>query len=197
MYFKPTGSVIQLMDGRIFKRNQKNLWEDINSGVTITEQQLNFMVSSASFSSDASSGGGSSRRTTAPAQLTSTSLSAPFDDILEVYESTVTGTNRTVVVTDAGPVTLTVNFEAGGLYSGATIMAYKNDTTQVMNFRTPTGTASPSPRTLTETFANGDQLHFRVSKGANSNPADYDATIEKTAPGSTEVLDTFNVSYAS
>lgn len=150
------------------------------------------MVTSAAFSADAS--GGSSRRTTAPAQLTSTSLSAPFDDILEVYESTLTGTNRTVVVTGDGPVTLTVNFEAGGLYSGSIFRAFKNDTTQVMSMRV-NGIASPSPITLSETFANGDQLKFQVTKGANSSPTDYDVTIEKTAPGSTEVLDTFNVSY--
>jgi hypothetical protein len=189
--FRPTGNMFRLMDGRTFKRNQKNLWEDVNSGVLLTEQQLGLIATSASFSADASGGG--SRKITTPAGP-STSLSTPFDDIVEVPSSIVTGTNRTIVTTD-GSVTLTVNFEAGGLYSGSTIIAYKNDTTQVMNFRTPNGTASPSPRTLTETFANGDQLKFEVSKGANTNPTDYDVTIQKTAPGSTEVLDTFNVSY--
>ena len=70
--FRPTGSVIQLMDGRVFKRNQKNLWEDINTGVTITEQQLGTMISSANFSSDASGGGRTNRKNTFVPDYTAT-----------------------------------------------------------------------------------------------------------------------------
>ena len=198
MFYLPPGSMMQLMDGRVLHKDTKtNLWHD-NMGVPITEQQLQFMVSFPSFSEDPSGGGDSPVVAEAPAEppaeLTSVSLSAPFDDILEVYESTVTGTNRTVVVTGDGPVTLTVNFEAGGLYSGGIFRAFKNDTTQVMSMRA-SGIASPSPITLSETFANGDQLKFQVTKGANNNETDFDVTISKTAPGSTDVLDTFRVYY--
>ena len=186
MLFKPTGSVIQLMDGRIFKKNQKNqnLWENINSGVMITEQQLNLMITSASFSADAS-GGGNTRRESAPAEVV-VSLSAPFDDIVATSSPTENA-NRTITTT--APVTLRLTF-AGGTYSSSAFRVSKNDT-QFKNIRI--STSLPSPVTLTETFANGDQLKFQVSYSTQALN-NFDVTIEKIAPGSVQVVDTFNVS---
>ena len=185
LMFRPTGSVIQLMDGRVFKRNQKNLWEDINTGVTITEQQLNLMVSSASFSSDASGGGRTNRKSSAPTDVV-VSLNAPFDDIFGTIRNTFTP-NRTIITT--APVTLRLTF-AAGTYDTSSIDVYKNDT-QFRNIRI--GGSPPSPVTLSETFANGDQLKFKVD-WANAAEKNFNVTIEKIEPGSVQVVDTFNVS---
>ena len=189
--FRPTGTVVQLMDGRVFKRNQKNLWEDINTGVAINEQQLGMMISSASFSSDAS-GGGSRRASSAPSEQTS--LSAPFDDIVIVTDNTHTfNANRTLVIT-GDPATLRITFASVGTYGNATVKAYKNDV-EINSIRV--GFSSQGlVTTLTGTFASGDQLKFSgfVPSGY-STPLNFDVTLEKTAPGSTDVLDVFNVSF--
>ena len=170
------------MDGRVFKRNQTNLWEDINTGVMINEQQLNLMVTSAAFSADASGGG--SRRTTAPTDVVS--LNAPFDDIFATIRNTFTP-NRTIITT--APVTLRLTF-AAGTYESSSIDVYKNDT-QFRNIRI--STSPPSPVTLSETFANGDQLKFKVDWSTTAE-RNFDVTIEKIEPGSVQVVDTFNVS---
>ena len=186
MLFKPTGSVIQLMDGRIFKRNQKNqnLWENINSGVMITEQQLNLMITSASFSADAS-GGGNTRREPPSDPDPVVSLSAPFDDIVATSSPTENA-NRTITTT--APVTLRLTFSAG-TYSASALSVYKNNT-NIANIRV---SSSQAPVTLTGTFTNGDQLKFDANY-SNQTLNNYDVTIEKISPGSVQVVDTFNVS---
>jgi hypothetical protein len=187
--YRPTGSVVQLMDGRVFKRNQKNqnLWENINTGAMITEQQLNLMITSAAFTADAS-GGGNTRRKTAPVPDPDpvVSLSALFDDIV-VTSSPTFSANRTIITT--APVTLRLTF-AAGTYDTCAIDVYKNDV-QFRNIRI--SSSPPSPVTLSETFANGDQLKFRATY---STPAErnFDVTIEKIEPGSVQVVDTFNIS---
>lgn len=182
--YRPTGSVIQLMDGRVFKKNQKNLWENVNSGNILTEQQLNLMISSAAFGADAS-GGSSARRQSAPAEVV-VSLSAPFDDIVATSSPTENA-NRTITTT--APVTLRLTFLAG-TYDTCAVNVFKNDT-QIRNIRL--SISPPSPVTLTETFANGDQLKFQVSYSTQALN-NFDVTIEKIEPGTVQVVDTFNVS---
>jgi hypothetical protein len=182
------------MDGRIFKRNQKNLWEDINTGVTITEQQLGTMISSASFSSDASGGGRSRQPISAPSEQTS--LSAPFDDIVindGNVNTDVFNTNRTII-TNESPVTLRVTFASVGTFNSGTFKAYKNDV-EINNVRV-SGSSAGLVTTLTETFANGDQLKFSYLAPNTSAPCNFDVTLEKTAPGATSVLDVFNITAA-
>lgn len=195
--YRPTGSVVQLMDGRVFKRNQKNqnLWENINTGAMITEQQLNLMITSAAFTADAS-GGGNTRRKTAspPAEPTSVSLSAPFGDIVVTADSTDTSNaNRTIIIIGSGPATLRVTFASVGTYNSGTFKAYKNDV-QINSVRV-NSTSGGLVTTLSETFADGDQLKFSYSiPEVSSNPHNFDVTLEKTAPGSTDVLGVFNIS---
>lgn len=191
--FRPTGSVIQLMDGRIFKRNQKNLWEDINTGVTITEQQLGTMISSASFSSDASGGGRSRKPISAPSEQTS--LSAPFDNIFidNVINTETFNVNRTVVNT-VSPATLRVTFASVGSFNNGTFKAYKNDVE--INQVGVSASSAGLVTTLTGTFADGDQLKFSYEAPSTNDVCNFDVTIEKTAPGATSVLDVFNIDAA-
>lgn len=186
--YRPTGSVVQLMDGRVFKRNQKNqnLWENINTGAMINEQQLNLMITSAAFTADAS-GGGNTKRETAPVPDPDpvVSLSAPFDDIVATSSPTFSA-NRTIITT--APVTLRLTFSAG-TYNSSAINVYKNDTS-IRNIRI---SSSQAPVTLPETFANGDQLKFDVNYSSQTLN-NYDVTIEKIEPGSVQVVDTFNIS---
>ena len=183
MYYKPTGSVIQLMDGRVFKRNQTNLWEDINTGVMINEQQLNLMVTSAAFSADASGGG--SRRTTAPAGP-ATSLSAPFDDIVVTQELVDTfNTNRTIITTE-GPLSLRLSFS--GTRGSGTIRAYKNDI-DIGNLRMNSGSTTWS---IPGTFDNGDQLKFSMQTPSLST-VNFDVAVENLV-SPVQTLDTFNIS---
>jgi hypothetical protein len=191
--FQPTGNVVQLIDGRIFKRSQSNLWENINTGVMITEQQLGVMILHASFSSDAS-GGGSRRVSSAPAEQTS--LSAPFDDIVindGNVNTTVFNTNRTII-TNENPVTLRVTFASVGTFNSGTFKAYKNDV-EINNIRVSVSSAG-LVTTLTGTFADGDQLNFSYIAPSTSAPCNFDVTLEKTAPGTASVLDVFNISAA-
>jgi hypothetical protein len=187
--FQLTGNVVQLIDGRIFKRSQSNLWENINTGVMITEQQLGVMILHASFSSD-TSGGGSSRASSAPTEQTS--LSAPFDDIIinDVINTETFNVNRTVVNTGS-PATLRVTFASVGIFNNGTFKAYKNDVeiNQVSVSASSAGLAT----TLAGTFADGDQLKFSYEAPSTNDICNFDVTIEKTAPGATSVLDVFNI----
>lgn len=191
MFYLPPGSMMQLMDGRVLhKDNKTNLWHD-NMGVPITEQQMHFMVSFPSFSADATSGGGDSPVATTPASDPDpvVSLSAPFDDIFAVNSSGTFTANRTITTT--APVTLRLTF-AAGTYASCAIDMYKNDSDVRFAF-IRISSSPPSPVTLSETFANGDQLKFRVSYSTTAE-RNFDMTIEKIAPGSVQVVDTFNVS---
>ena len=194
--YRPTGSVVQLMDGRVFKRNKKNqnLWENINTGAMLNEQQLNLMITSAAFTADASGGGNTKRETASPpaeppSELTSVSLSAPFDDIVGIYSSTQNfNANRTI--NTSLPVTLRLTFQPGTYVSSSAVVVYKNNSYLQ---QTRPGSSPPSPITFTETFANGDQLKFGFSNNGLA-VRNYDVILEKIAPGSVQVLDTFNLS---
>jgi hypothetical protein len=190
--FQPTGNVVQLIDGRIFKRSQSNLWENINTGVMITEQQLGVMILHASFSSDAS-GGGSRRASSAPSEQIS--LSAPFDDIFinNVVETETFNVNRTLSITGS-PATLRVTFASVGTFNSGTFKAYKNDV-EINNIRVSASSAG-LVTTLTGTFADGDQLKFSYDAPSDVDICNFDVTIEKTAPGATSVLDVFNITAA-
>jgi hypothetical protein len=185
--YRPTGSVVQLMDGRVFKRNQKNqnLWENINTGAMITEQQLNLMITSAAFTADASGGGNTRRETASPASDPDpvVSLSALFDDIFG------SGSNSPRTITTTAPVTLRLTFQPG-TYESCVIVPLKNNSSlqQVRISNSP-----PSPVTLTGTFANGDQLNFEFAFSATA-VRNFDVVIEKIAPGTVQVVDTFNIS---
>ena len=187
--YRPTGSVVQLMDGRVFKRNQKNqnLWENINTGAMINEQQLNLMITSAAFTADAS-GGGNTKRETAPVPDPDpvVSLSAQFDDI---FTNTGSGLNSPRTITTTAPVTLRLTFQPG-TYESCTVGVYKNNT-RFVNIRI--SASPPSPVTLSETFANGDQMNFDFSYSATA-VRNFDVVIEKIAPGTVQVVDTFNIS---
>ena len=183
--FRPTGSVIQLMDGRIFKRNQRNLWEDINTGVMVTEQQINLMVSSASFSADASGGGRTNKKSSAPLGP-ATSLSAQFDDIVIVDVLTNTfNTNRTIITTE-GPLSLRLSFS--GTRGSGTIRAYKNDI-DIGNLRMNSGSTTWS---IPGTFDNGDQLKFAIQT-PSLGTINFDVAVENLV-SPVQTLDTFNIS---
>jgi len=196
-YFRPTGNMLKLMDGRVFKKNQKNLWEDINSGVTINESQLQNFISSAAFTADpgGAPSGGKKKLTPIPEEEPNAvvSLSAPFDDIvLNTNDTVFFNANRTLSIT-GGPVTLRITFSSVGEYNNSTFSAFKNDA-QVNRITVSAGSAG-LVTTLTGTFADGDQLKFAcfISSLVNLN---FDVTIEKTAPGLTSVLDDFTVRTA-
>jgi hypothetical protein len=165
LMFRPTGSVIQLMDGRIFKRNQRNLWEDINTGVTITEQQLNLMVSSASFSADASGGG----RTNRPVRFVPDYTVTPqqeWEDIIASNDNVeVQNTNKQILGINA-PIEIRLQFNNLGTYAAnSSLKVYKNNTlidTISTNTR-PTKTGDGEGfYTLSQTFSNGNNLKFGV-----------------------------------
>ena len=180
---------MQLMDGRVLHKDQKtNLWHD-NLGVPITEQQLHFMMSFPSFSDDPS-GGGNAPVPVAAASDTVVSLSAPFDDII-LNDALVVffNANRTLSIT-GGPATLRITFSSDGLYNDATFSTFKNDVQ--INRNTDVASSAGLVVTLPGTFADGDQLKFACLMPSLVN-LNFDVTIEKTAPGSTEVLDVFTV----
>ena len=192
MFYLPPGSMMQLMDGRVLhKDNKTNLWHD-NMGVPITEQQLHFMVSFPSFSADATSGGDTPTPTATPAGP-STSLSAPFDDILASNASEVQNTQRSVE-SSLGALTIRLNF-SNGSYNGlnGSLLVYKNatliDTIDVSNRPTQDGTGL---YVLSQTFDSGDSLQFGLLGGDGG--MGFDVMVEKTAPGGVLALDTFNVS---
>ena len=187
MFYLPPGSMMQLIDGRVLHKDQKtNQWRD-NMGVPITEQQLQFMLSFPSFSDDPSGGGNAP---VAAAVTPSVSLSAPFDDIILNDSGTVFfNANRTLSIT-GGPATLRITFASDGLYNDATFSAFKNDA-QVNRITVSAGSAG-LVTTLTGTFADGDQLKFACLIPSLVN-VNFNVTIEKTAPGTTQVLDVFTV----
>lgn len=199
MFYLPPGSMMQLIDGRVLHKNQKtNMWHD-NMGVPISEQQLHFMMSFPSFSEDPSGGGDSPVVAEAPAEppaeLTSISLSAPFDDIVVSTAGTFFfNANRSIVIVGSGSATLRVTFASVGTYNNGTFRAYKNDV-EINSIRVST-VSGGLVTTLSETFANGDQLKFAhyVPNSIETEACDFNVTLEKTAPGSTDVLDVFNVS---
>jgi hypothetical protein len=163
------------------------MWHD-NMGVPISEQQLHFMMSFPSFSEDPSGGGDSPVVAEAPASDPDpvVSLSAPFDDI---FTDTGSGSNSPRTIITTAPVTLRLTF-AAGTYESCSIRVFKNNTA----FRDVRISASPPPPvTLSETFANGDQLYFDFFYSATA-VRNFDVTIEKIAPGTVQVVDTFNVS---
>jgi hypothetical protein len=187
MFYLPPGSMMQLMDGRVLHKDQKtNLWHD-NLGVPITEQQLHFMMSFPSFSDDPSGGGNAPVAAETPASDPVVSLSAPFDDIFAIFPNTQNA-NRTIITT--APVTLRLTFQPG-TYSSSAMDVFKNDAQIGLGIRI--SGSPPSPVTLSETFANGDQLKFGALYSSPST-MNYDVTIEKIEPGSVQVVDTFNVS---
>jgi hypothetical protein len=189
MFYLPPGSMMQLIDGRVLHKDQKtNQWRD-NMGVPITEQQLQFMLSFPSFSDDPS-GGGNAPVPVAAEETPSVSLSAPFDDIvLNDINIAFFNANRTLSIT-GGPATLTITFSSVGTYNTATFSTFKNDA-QIRRINDISGSAG-LVITLPGTFADGDQLKFACAMPSLVNLI-FDVTIEKTAPGSTEVLDVFTV----
>jgi hypothetical protein len=191
MFYLPPGSMMQLMDGRVLHKDQKtNLWHD-NMGVPITEQQLHFMMSFPSFSDDPS-GGGNAPVPVAAEVTSSVSLSAPFDDIILNNTGVFFNVNRTLSIT-GDPATLRITFSSVGEYNTATFSTFKNDTQ--INRNTNVAGSAGLVVTLPGTFADGDQLKFAclIFDLVNLN---FDVTIEKTAPGTTQVLDVFTVRTA-
>ncbi len=189
MFYLPPGSMMQLMDGRVLHKDQKtNLWHD-NMGVPITEQQLHFMMSFPSFSDDPS--GGSNAPVPVAAEVTSSvSLSEPFDDIiLNDINIAFFNVNRTLSIT-GDPATLRITFASVGTYNTAAFSTFKNDTQ--INRNSNVASSAGLVVTLPGTFADGDQLKFACLMTSLVN-LNFDVTIEKTAPGSTEVLDVFTV----
>ncbi len=193
--FRPTGSVIQLMDGRIFKRNQKNLWEDVNTGVTITEQQLGTMISSASFSSDASGGGRSRQPSSAPSVPQITRLSGTFNDIVLSGPTEQQTNTLSVILGDADPTTpINIRIVTSGTFNGVDgfIYVYKNNTLVVTTSAIgPTSYVVSSP-----SFITGDLLKIGVETNTGQ-PFDFNLTVEianRNYPQANLILDTFNVS---
>ena len=200
---RPTGSVIQLMDGRIFKRNQRNLWEDINTGVMVTEQQINLMISSASFSSDASGGG----RTKRPVRIIPdyTATQRTWGTITGInYNVEAFNTNQIISGINA-PIEIRLSFEnttgAGNAIYGGTssLKVYKNDTlidTISTNSRPTKGGADGAGLyTLSQTFSNNDTLKFGAISSADIN---YDIlAVQNKTDGNTNISSAaFTVSIA-
>lgn len=189
MFYLPPGSMMQLIDGRVLHKDHKtNQWRD-NMGVPITEQQLQFMLSFPSFSDDPS-GGGNAPVPVAAEVTPSVSLSAPFDDIVLNDIGLFFNVNRTLSIT-GGPATLRITFASVGTYNTATFSTFKNDAQ--INRNTNVASSAGLVVTLPGTFADGDQLKFACNILSLVN-LNFDVTIEKTAPGTTQVLDVFNVS---
>jgi hypothetical protein len=192
--FRPTGTVVQLIDGRVFKRNQKNLWEDINTGVAINEQQLGMMISSASFSSDAS-GGGSRRASSAPSVPQMTRLSGTFNDIVLGGPTEGQTNTLSVILGDADPTTpIFIRIITSGTFNGVDgfIHVYKNNTLVVTTSAIgPTSYVVSSP-----SFITGDLLKIGVETNTGQ-PFDFNLTVEignRNYPQANPILDTFNVS---
>lgn len=196
--FRPTGSVIQLMDGRIFKRNQKNLWEDINTGVTITEQQLGTMISSASFSSDASGGGRTNRKNTFIPLRSATQRE--WADINGGHFEEVFNQNQ--IISDINtPIQIRLSFEqtaptSNALYGGGSLKVYKNDII-IDTISTETRPSKPGDGnglyTLSESFQNNDTLKFSAFTDTDIN---YDVMVQNKDTGLNLALSVFTVNLA-
>ena len=196
--FRPTGSVIQLMDGRIFKRNQRNLWEDVNTGVMVTEQQINLMVSSASFSSDVSGGG----RTNRPVRFVPdyTATQRTWGNITSSnYDVEVFNTNQIISGINT-PIEIRLSFQnttTGAIYAAtSSLKVYKNDilidTISTNSRPTKGGADGAGLYTLSQTFSNNDTLKFGAVGNADLN---YHVTVQnKTAGGVSISTAVFTVS---
>jgi hypothetical protein len=188
--FRPTGSVIQLMDGRVFKRNQKNLWEDINTGVTITEQQLGTMISSANFSSDASGGGRTNRKNTFVPDYTATQRE--WGDINGLNYGVEAFNSNQIISGINAPIEIRLSFEnttSGGnaVYAAtSSLKVYKNDIlidTISTNTRPTKSGDGAGLYTLSETFSNNDTLKFGAISTTDIN-YDIVSVQNKTEGGS-------------
>ena len=188
--FRPTGSVIQLMDGRVFKRNQKNLWEDINTGVTITEQQLGTMISSANFSSDASGGGRTNRKNTFVPDYTATQRE--WGDINGINYGVEAFNSNQIISGINAPIEIRLSFEnttSGGnaVYAAtSSLKVYKNDIlidTISTNTRPTKSGDGAGLYTLSETFSNNDTLKFGAISTTDIN-YDIVSVQNKTEGGS-------------
>ena len=195
LMFRPTGSVIQLMDGRIFKRNQRNLWEDINTGVTITENQLSLMVSSASFSTIASGGGG---KTNKPVKFVPdyTATQKEWGDLLESsFGLEVLNTNQTISGINS-PIQLRLTFSNTGSYAPtSSLKVYKNDvlidTISTNSRPSKGGDDGAGQYTLSQTFSNGDTLKFGLITDAEIT---YNIFITNKTANETLTTGAFSVS---
>ena len=188
--FRPTGSVIQLMDGRVFKRNQKNLWEDINTGVTITEQQLGTMISSASFSSDASGGGRTYRKNTFIPLRSATQRE--WGDINGLNYGVEAFNSNQIISGINAPIEIRLSFEnttSGGnaVYAAtSSLKVYKNDVlidTISTNTRPTKSGDGAGLYTLSQTFSNNDTLKFGAISTTDIN-YDIVSVQNKTEGGS-------------
>jgi hypothetical protein len=180
------------MDGRIFKRNQRNLWEDINTGVMVTEQQINLMISSASFSSDASGGG----RTNRPVRIIPdyTATQRTWGNITGPnYNVEAFNTNQIISGINA-PIEIRLSFEnttsGGNAVYGATssLKVYKNDIlidTISTNSRPTKSGDGAGLYTLSETFLNNDTLKFGAISTVDVN---YDIlSVQNKTDGGTSI----------
>jgi hypothetical protein len=178
------------MDGRVFKRNQKNLWEDINTGVTITEQQLGTMISSANFSSDASGGGRTNRKNTFVPDYTATQRE--WGDINGLNYGVEAFNSNQIISGINAPIEIRLSFEnttSGGnaVYAAtSSLKVYKNDIlidTISTNTRPTKSGDGAGLYTLSETFSNNDTLKFGAISTTDIN-YDIVSVQNKTEGGS-------------
>ena len=197
-YFRPTGNMLKLMDGRVFKKNQKNLWEDINSGVTINESQLQNFISSAAFTADpgGAPSGGKKKLTPIPeAEPAVTRLSGTFTDIALGGSSEEQTNNLSVILGDADPTTpIAIRIITSGTFNGVDgfVYVYKNNTQiGILDATASSNTVISSP-----TFITGDLIKFGAQTDSGQ-PFNFNVTVEianRSYPQANIVLDTFNVS---
>jgi hypothetical protein len=196
-YFRPTGNMLKLMDGRVFKKNQKNLWEDVNSGVIINESQLQNFIASAAFTADpgGAPSGGKKKLTPIPeAEPAVTRLSGTFTDI--VLNDTSEGQTNTLsfILGDADPTTpIAIRVINSGTFNGVDgfVYVYKNNTQIGILNATASSTVISSP-----TFITGDLIKFGAQTDSGQ-PFNFNVTVEianRSYPQANIVLDTFNVS---
>jgi hypothetical protein len=178
------------MDGRVFKRNQKNIWEDINTGVTITEQQLGTMISSANFSSDASGGGRTNRKNTFVPDYTATQRE--WGDINGLNYGVEAFNSNQIISGINAPIEIRLSFEnttSGGnaVYAAtSSLKVYKNDIlidTISTNTRPTKSGDGAGLYTLSETFSNNDTLKFGAISTTDIN-YDIVSVQNKTEGGS-------------
>lgn len=194
-YFRPTGNMLKLMDGRVFKKNQKNLWEDINSGVTINESQLQNFISSAAFSADPSGGGKQKSASPPPDEPPSNLFDTSLSDIVIQDNTSEVRTNTVIFNTSGGLVDIYAIFSAGQYnVDNCEFNTYVNGgiaTTLQLDTRPPNGPGDvPGDPIQILACNNGDQVQFGVISPDALNLS-FDVTIRDGAAG--PVLDTFNV----
>lgn len=197
-YFRPTGNMVKLMDGRVFKKNQKNLWEDINSGVSINESQLQNFISSAAFTADpgGAPSGGKKKLTPIPTpEPAETRLSGTFTDIVLNDTSEGQTNNLSFILGDADPTTpIVVPIVTSGTFNGVDgfIYVYKNNTQiGILYAIEPTNNVISSPA-----FDAGDLIKFGAQTDSGQ-PFNFNVRVEianRSYPQANIILDTFNVS---